>query len=34
MCRNWENPEKNRRNLELIQTCDFFYFVHFVYKFL
>jgi hypothetical protein len=26
--------EKNRRNLKLIQTCDFFYFVHFVYKFL
>ena len=26
--------EKNRRNLRLIQTCDFFYFVHFVYKFL
>ena len=26
--------EKNRRNLELIQTCDFFYFVHFVYNFL
>ena len=20
---NWKTPEKNRRNLELIQTCDF-----------
>lgn len=27
---NWENPEKNRRNLELIQTCDFFMLVNFV----
>lgn len=23
--------EKNRRNLKLIQTCDFFIFVHYVY---
>lgn len=22
--RNWKIPEKNRRNLKLIQTCDFF----------
>ena len=29
-----EKSEKNRRNLRLIQTCDFFYFVHFVYNFL
>nr|DAU38458.1 MAG TPA: hypothetical protein [Caudoviricetes sp.] len=29
-----EKFEKNRRNLRLIQTCDFFIFVHFVYKFL
>lgn len=27
-----EKSEKNRRNLRLIQTCDFFYFVHFVYN--
>nr|DAK89903.1 MAG TPA: hypothetical protein [Caudoviricetes sp.] len=26
--------EKNRRNLKLIQTCDFFIFVHSVYNFL
>nr|DAH94712.1 MAG TPA: hypothetical protein [Caudoviricetes sp.] len=31
---NLEKSKKNRRNLRLIQTCDFFYFVHFVYKFL
>ena len=29
-----EKSEKNRRNLRLIQTCDFFIFVHFVYNFL
>lgn len=26
-----EKSEKNRRNLKLIQTCDFFIFVHYVY---
>jgi hypothetical protein len=26
--------EKNRRNLKLIQACDFFIFVHSVYNFL
>lgn len=26
--------EKNRRNLKLIQTCDFLFFVHSVYNFL
>jgi hypothetical protein len=26
--------EKNRRNLKLIQTCDFFMFVHSAYNFL
>nr|DAD89051.1 MAG TPA: hypothetical protein [Siphoviridae sp. ctv0N24] len=29
-----EKSEKNRRNLRLIQTCDFFYFVHSVHNFL
>nr|DAF65477.1 MAG TPA: hypothetical protein [Siphoviridae sp. ctbbV81] len=28
---NRENLKKNRRNLRLIQTCDFFIFVHYVY---
>ena len=27
-----EISEKNRRNLRLIQTCDFFIFVHYVYN--
>nr|DAZ84992.1 MAG TPA: hypothetical protein [Caudoviricetes sp.] len=32
--RNWKMPEKNRRNLKLIQTCDFLFFVHSVYNLL
>lgn len=31
---NRGNLKKNRRNLRLIQTCDFFYFVHSVHNFL
>lgn len=29
-----KKSEKSRRNLKLIQTCDFFIFVHSVYNFL
>ena len=29
-----EKSEKNRRNLRLIQTCDFFIFVHSAHNFL